>query len=1076
MPAMTRSTDAELIPGLIARDEAAVADLLDRYWERAYRVVFQLTRDPGAAEDVAQETFVQVLQRVDSLRDPERFRGWFFGILRNTAKTRRRGETRRAKREQRAAQRELTRDRDLSEGETHALVREHLAALPFAFRAALSLRFLEGLSLAEVARAMDCPEGTVSSRIRRGLARLEESLAPRMQLGASVTPLLIAACALEAPAAPAALEVLAGAEAGGLAVPSAPAPAALIAQGAGAASRRTAWLAGLVALLLLGIGAAFVLDGTGDAERVGLQDAADGAGPERPVPGEVATPAGDAARPGDPPAADTARPGETPEPASDPDVAGDDPAAGAALAGTLAASRLEDAWVARVTPEQLAALRDAQSLTAEHDALLTALGRAHGSWNVPAGSAAVAADGSFRLDLPPGRHWIAAGARGCPTRLQELELPSSAPLTLELEYQEPAALVLKLHDCDGGPLAGRELSLIRMGAPGLLRFPGLRDFDYQLTGIETDAEGRIALALPASSCEVAVHLVQDEAAVDGNFVDHGSFPGVSFGLFRERVALSPGQPTVVDVANDYARFRVQVQDVHGAPLPNAWVRLFPARSRLAQGPLTALVNAELAGSCRQTDAHGELRMGWLPRGNYTLVARDRLDGDRAGRVSFEVERLGEEVQVELRLDARPRLGSVELSLIDAAGEPGSGRYRAALLEDGYPVRFTKLRAADGRASWTDLPSGDYELAVWRKRHAAFRAPVRIEPGGALALEVREPATRSLSGTVVGAGALDGVTLQVNPLDARPGRRWTGPRFSTNADADGRFTLEQLPRDRDVELVVRAPGHFTFAVAVPAGADDVQVVLPSAPRVELRVERSDGSPAAEVPLWLTGEDGRYLGGGDTDAEGRLVLLGELSVEGRLSVDRGNEQPLGPFTGDTQTTIAIPTGERVEVAGVVRDASGAPLAGARLVAKRENMSQVGDRKLGQTDAQGRFRVSLTPGASTIVVEQPGYAPETQTWEVPSGGLREHLVELSQGSTLVGRMTGREQLRVQRWSLRGPRPAREVFAQGDGGFDFGRVPAGRWTLEALSASGARLGSWSVEVADGGALNLSLAPQAGK
>jgi len=54
--------DADLVPGLEAQDEQAVARFLERYWERAYRVAYQLTGDPGAAEDVAQEAFVAALR------------------------------------------------------------------------------------------------------------------------------------------------------------------------------------------------------------------------------------------------------------------------------------------------------------------------------------------------------------------------------------------------------------------------------------------------------------------------------------------------------------------------------------------------------------------------------------------------------------------------------------------------------------------------------------------------------------------------------------------------------------------------------------------------------------------------------------------------------------------------------------------------------------------------------------------------------------------------------------------------------------------------------------------------------
>ena len=186
MPTAATVSDEALIPGLIARDEAALAALLDRYWTRAYRVALQLTGDPAAAEDAAQETFVRLLDKAGQFEAGRAFRPWFFKILVNAAKQQRRAATRRkayeARPEAQARPAPTPPAAALEAAETQALVRSHLAGLSPKLRSALALRYLEDLSLGEVAEALGIPPGTVSSRIRRGLESLRESLQPTLSL------------------------------------------------------------------------------------------------------------------------------------------------------------------------------------------------------------------------------------------------------------------------------------------------------------------------------------------------------------------------------------------------------------------------------------------------------------------------------------------------------------------------------------------------------------------------------------------------------------------------------------------------------------------------------------------------------------------------------------------------------------------------------------------------------------------------------------------------------------------------------------------------------------------------------
>lgn len=175
-----RTQEQALVDGLRRRDESAVAALLDCYWAPAYRVALGICADSATAEDVAHEGLVRALQGIESFRDDAPLRPWVLRIVANLARNERRASARRDERERAVARSE--RDRS-QEPAAHAALREEasyvrglLTQLPPQLRETLSLRYLDELSLNEVASALGCPAGTVSSRIRRGLARLREGL------------------------------------------------------------------------------------------------------------------------------------------------------------------------------------------------------------------------------------------------------------------------------------------------------------------------------------------------------------------------------------------------------------------------------------------------------------------------------------------------------------------------------------------------------------------------------------------------------------------------------------------------------------------------------------------------------------------------------------------------------------------------------------------------------------------------------------------------------------------------------------------------------------------------------------
>ena len=172
-----RSDESLLRSYVDANDAAALEALVSRHWERAFRLALRILRDPHAAEDVAQETFVKVARGAAGFERERAFAPWLYAIALNTARTAQRARRRRAHHEASAgaalaARQVVPADPGASSIES---VDSHLATLPEELRAPLVLRYGEELSLEEVAQVLRCPVGTASSRIRRGLEQLRTS-------------------------------------------------------------------------------------------------------------------------------------------------------------------------------------------------------------------------------------------------------------------------------------------------------------------------------------------------------------------------------------------------------------------------------------------------------------------------------------------------------------------------------------------------------------------------------------------------------------------------------------------------------------------------------------------------------------------------------------------------------------------------------------------------------------------------------------------------------------------------------------------------------------------------------------
>ena len=186
---MTLNTTAEtetanIARGLRERDMELLADLVERYQHRLVRYLLYLTGRREYAEDLAQETWIRVLQRGSQYNGRQRFDPWLFAIARNLAidYLRKKGKA-----VQTASSPD---DRDeiplvpssgpspfeaAARSEDAIRLAGQLQILSPLYREALLLRFQEDLSLAEMAQVLGAPTTTVTSRIYRGLAALRSA-------------------------------------------------------------------------------------------------------------------------------------------------------------------------------------------------------------------------------------------------------------------------------------------------------------------------------------------------------------------------------------------------------------------------------------------------------------------------------------------------------------------------------------------------------------------------------------------------------------------------------------------------------------------------------------------------------------------------------------------------------------------------------------------------------------------------------------------------------------------------------------------------------------------------------------
>ncbi len=184
------SIDQELVERVQRGDKKAFDVLVLKYQHRIVKLISRYIRDDSEVLDVAQEAFIKAYRALPRFRGDSAFYTWLYRIAINTAKNFLVSQGRRPpasdvdaeEAEQYmnvAALKDInTPERLLLKDEIEQTVYKAIELLPEDLRTAITLREMEGLSYEEIAHSMDCPVGTVRSRIFRAREAIDKKLAP----------------------------------------------------------------------------------------------------------------------------------------------------------------------------------------------------------------------------------------------------------------------------------------------------------------------------------------------------------------------------------------------------------------------------------------------------------------------------------------------------------------------------------------------------------------------------------------------------------------------------------------------------------------------------------------------------------------------------------------------------------------------------------------------------------------------------------------------------------------------------------------------------------------------------------
>ena len=188
----TAQSDIDLVKRVQKGDKKAFDPLVIKYQQRIANLISRFIRDHDEVLDVTQEAFIKAYRALPNFRGDSQFYTWLYRVAINTAKNHLATLSRRPPQGDIEAEiaeqmdmgtrlkEQETPERLAEEADLKAVILEAVDQLPEELKTALTLREIDGLSYDEIAEAMDCPIGTVRSRIFRAREAVDKAIKPLM--------------------------------------------------------------------------------------------------------------------------------------------------------------------------------------------------------------------------------------------------------------------------------------------------------------------------------------------------------------------------------------------------------------------------------------------------------------------------------------------------------------------------------------------------------------------------------------------------------------------------------------------------------------------------------------------------------------------------------------------------------------------------------------------------------------------------------------------------------------------------------------------------------------------------------
>lgn len=189
----TNLLDADLVKRVQDGDTAAFDLLVQKYQHKVINLVSRFVSEPAECQDIAQDAFIKAFRAIGSFRGDSQFYTWLYRIAANTAKNHLASRARKSPNyavdvedaehfEGESGLKEYANPENLLlTDEIKATIFRAIENLPDDLKSAITLREIDGLSYEDIAEVMDCPIGTVRSRIFRARDVIDKELRPLLE-------------------------------------------------------------------------------------------------------------------------------------------------------------------------------------------------------------------------------------------------------------------------------------------------------------------------------------------------------------------------------------------------------------------------------------------------------------------------------------------------------------------------------------------------------------------------------------------------------------------------------------------------------------------------------------------------------------------------------------------------------------------------------------------------------------------------------------------------------------------------------------------------------------------------------